>query len=51
MKIRKVSNKIDNSWKGVKISKTITPEGWSSENAFKFLEKEYKDLKMKRFKD
>lgn len=48
---RKVSNKVDNSWKGVKISKTITPEGWNSENAFEFLGKEYNGTIMKRFKD
>ncbi len=48
---KKVSNKIDNSWKGVKLSKTITPKGWSSENAFEFLGKEYNGLIMKRYTD
>lgn len=52
---RKVSSKVDNSWKGVKIKHTITPEGWSSENAFGYLEKEWgknEDFKVfKRFKD
>lgn len=41
----------DNSWKGVKLSKTITPEGWNSENAFEFLGKEYNGRIMKGFKD
>jgi hypothetical protein len=48
---KKVSNKIDNSWKGVKLSNTITPKGWSSENAFEFLGKEYNGLIMKRYTD
>jgi hypothetical protein len=48
---RKVSNKIDNSWKKLKIAKTITPEGWSKDNAFKHLEKEWDGKIMRRFKD
>jgi len=48
---KKVSNKIDNSWKGVKLSKTIMPEGWTEKGAFEFLGKEYSGLVMKRFKD
>lgn len=48
---RKVSNKVDNNWKGIKISKTIVPEGWTKENAFSYLEKEYKGMNFKRFKD
>lgn len=47
---RKVSE-IDNSWKGIKIAKTITPEGWSKDNAFKYLEKEWDGKIMRRFKD
>lgn len=48
---KKVSNKIDNSWKGVKLSKTITPKGWTKDNAFEFLGKEYSGLIMKRYTD
>lgn len=50
---RKVSNKIDNSWKGIKIAKTIIPKGWTKENAFEFLGKEWsKEHKhMKAYKD
>jgi hypothetical protein len=48
---KKVSNKIDNSWKGVKLSKTITPKGWTKEGAFEFLGKEYNGIIMKRYAD
>lgn len=48
---RKMSNNTDNSWKNIKISHTITPEGWDKENTFEFLGKEYSGLIMKRFKD
>jgi len=48
---KKVSNKIDNSWKKLKIAKTITPEGWTSENAFEYLGKEYNGRIMKGYKD
>lgn len=47
------NKKENNSWKGIKIAKTTTPEGWTKENAFEYLEVEYKKEKMimKRFKD
>ena len=45
---RKVSNKVDNSWKVIKVSKTITPEGWTSENAFQYLNEQYKGKVWKR---
>jgi len=45
---KKVSNKIDNSWKVIKVSKTITPEGWTSENAFQYLNEQYKGKVWKR---
>lgn len=48
---KKVSNKVDNSWKGVKLSKTITPTGWTRDNAFLHLNKEFQGTTMKRFKD
>jgi len=48
---RKVSDKVDNSWKKLKIAKTITPEGWTSENAFEYLGKEYNGRIMKGYKD
>jgi hypothetical protein len=48
---KKVSNKVDNSWKGVKLSKTITPKGWTKEGAFEFLGKEYNGIIMKRYAD
>ena len=48
---KKVSNKIDNSWKGVKLSRTITPKGWTRDTAFLHLNKEYQGIIMKRFKD
>lgn len=48
---KKVSNNIDNSWKNIKISHTITPKGWSEKNAFEFLSKEYDGIIMKRFMD
>lgn len=48
---KKVSNKIDNSWKKIKLSHSVVPEGYNSENAFSFLEKEYEGTIMKRFKD
>lgn len=41
----------DDSWKGIKIFKTITPEGWTKEKAFEYLGKEYSGTIMKRFKD
>lgn len=47
---KEVSNKVDN-WKGVKIKSSEIPEGWTSQNAFKFLEKEYEGKTMKRFAD
>lgn len=50
-KFNKMSNKMDNSWKGIKLSHTITPEGWSKENAFSYLNNEYKGMILKRFKD
>ena len=43
--------KVDDSWKGVKVSKTITPEGWTEKDAFKFLEEHYNGTIFKRFKD
>lgn len=43
--------KENNSWKGIKVSKTVTPEGWSSENAFEYLGEEYKGMIFKRYKD
>lgn len=43
--------KINNDWKGIKLSKTIIPEGWTKENAFKYLGKEYEGTVMKRFTD
>ena len=46
--IYKGNIKQDNSWKGVKISKTITPEGWTSENAFQYLNEQYKGKVWKR---
>jgi hypothetical protein len=48
---KKVSSKIDNNWKKIKLSHSVVPEGYNSENAFSFLEKEYKGTNMKRFKD
>lgn len=48
---KKTSNKIDNSWKKLKISYTIKPERWSKENAFEYLGKEYSGIIMKRFMD
>ena len=48
---KKVSNNVDNSWKGVKLSKTITPKGWTRDTAFLHLNKEYQGTIMKRFKD
>ena len=50
---KKVSSKIDNSWKKIKLSHSVVPEGYSSENAFSFLEKEYEKegIKMLRYKD
>ena len=38
-------------WKGIKTSHTYTPEGWSKENCFEFLGKEYSGRVMKRFMD
>jgi hypothetical protein len=35
----------------IKIAKTITPEGWTSENAFEYLGKEYNGRIMKGYKD
>lgn len=43
--------KKDDSWKGIKLKSTVTPEGWSEKNAFEFLGKEYEGMFMKRFKD
>lgn len=47
---KKVSKKVDN-WKGIKVNKSVYPKGWTSENAFKYLEKEYNGKIMKRFAD
>lgn len=43
--------KPDDSWKGIKLKSTVIPQGWSSENAFEFLGKEYNGIMFKRFKD
>ena len=45
----KIENKKD--WVGLKISHSVIPESWTSENAFKFLEKEYEGKIMKAYKD
>lgn len=45
------TKEIDNSWKGIKLSHTYTPIGWNSENAFSYLEQEWKGKLMKAYKD
>ena len=49
--IYKGNIKQDNSWKGVKISKTVTPEGWTKEKAFEYLGEQYSGTIMKAYKD
>lgn len=49
---KKVSNNVDNSWKNnLKVTKSIYPDGWTRDNAFLHLNKEYQGTIMKRYKD
>lgn len=49
---KKVSNNVDNSWKNsLRVTKSIYPEGWTRDNAFLHLNKQYQGTIMKRYKD
>lgn len=48
---KKVSNKMDKSWVGLKIKNSVIPKGWSKEGAFSFLQKEYNGKIMKSYRD
>ena len=48
---KKVSN-VDDSWKDrIKTKEPIVPEGWTRDNAFLHLNKEFQGTTMKRYKD
>jgi hypothetical protein len=42
-------NKRNDSWKKLKIAYSIIPEGWTKEECFKFLQKEYSGRIMKGY--
>ena len=41
----------EKDWVGLKIHHSVIPKGWTSENAFKFLQKEYEGKIMIAYKD
>ena len=43
--------KPNKDWVGIKVQSKIVPEGWTPENAFEFLGKEYSGIIMKGFMD
>lgn len=47
----KKESKANKDWVGIKVQSKVVPEGWTSENAFEFLGKEYNGIIMKRFID
>ncbi len=47
----KKEEQIDNSWKGLKLSSSYIPEGWTKENCFKHLNEHYQGKIMVAYKD